>query len=125
MSLDYRMVSLMIFKLYIIEQVMDFLGKTKKEYKDNYTGHLKPSSLERTYYKTKNMFSGISFTIEEEDIPEYPPDELLPLRYMKQLEYNDMKRLKKNITRTFLHKYGFYEYEINQLIQNGEPIEDV
>lgn len=102
-----------------IEQVIDFLGKTKQEYKDNYTGHLKRSSLERTYYKIKNYLSDITITIEEAEIQEFPKDELMVPSAIKLLELKDMKRMNYKIDRAFLLKYGFYNYEINYLLQNG------
>lgn len=110
---------------YSIEYVMSFLNTTREDYTDEYRGILKKRVIERNYNMMVNLFSNIIFTtIDEMEVPEFPKDEVMVPDSLKMRNYDDMKRLGHRITRKFLNRYGFYDYEVNWLLQRGDKIED-
>lgn len=72
----------------------------------------------------ESLYENIKVDIKENKIIEFPKDEILVPDIMKMKELEDMKRLKYKLTRSFLVRYGFYNYEINWLLMQGEDIED-
>jgi len=54
----------------------------------------------------------------------YDSSEKMSVNVLKLLLFKDMKRYKMKITRKYLRIYGFTNYEINWLIDEGEKIEE-
>jgi len=62
----------------------------------------------------KQYFEGGKYLQEEKEEPSY----------IKQLNLEEMKRMKYKLTRDLLRTYGFNPQEINWLIDKGEDIKD-
>lgn len=71
---------------------------------------VKETTAKRRYYDYRQKFG------KKEN---YESTSKIKPNYLKLIEINDIKRLQKNITREFLLKHGFNNYEINWLIDEG------
>lgn len=74
--------------------------------------HLKPSTQERRYYDCKKELG-------EQEQHHYPDTQKKVVPILKMIKFNDMKKYQKNLDRSMLKKYGFDEFEINWLEDEG------
>ena len=81
--------------------------------------HLKHTSILRGWYKIKKR---VALRRKVEVV--YDSSEKMSVNVLKLLLFKDMKRYKMKITRKYLRIYGFTNYEINWLIDEGEKIEE-
>lgn len=90
---------------------IEFVHRLLKKYK----GMIKKTAERRWYdFKVAKLKLKPEFENHELDMPEK----------IKMLLFNDMKKYKIKLTKSYLIKYGFEQKEINWLIKNGEIIED-
>jgi len=75
--------------------------------------HLKESSVERRFYDCRKELG-------EQIQHHYPETEKQQLQPLKRIMFDDMKRFGNKINRKELTKYGFKEFEINWLEDEGE-----
>jgi len=81
--------------------------------------NIKPSTALRRWYDYKNK----KLELPEEAVEKtykYPDEFKEKPSYMKMINFNDMKQMNKPFKeRRFLARYGFTEYEINWLEDEG------
>lgn len=94
--------------------------------------HLNPKTAERRYYDVKTIPLKEEKEIKKKPKIQTEPEKKVELKHKKYddeyktpvndfkiLMLNDMNRFNIRITRKYLNKYGFSDYEINWLEENG------
>jgi len=97
-------------------------GITKKEFIQNVLKEFptyNPSSIRRRYYDVNKKHSPAEITNRSTPIY-FPENELKEPISLQKMLIIDAKRMKYKITKEFLLKHGFKQYEINWLIKNKE-----
>lgn len=78
--------------------------------RSKYTGVIKESTMKRRFYDCRKYIKKIS---------RFNPDELERPNMFKIIQIEDMKKYNFQITRKYLHKYNFTNFEINWLMEEG------
>jgi len=85
---------------------------------------VKKATAIRRYYDLRKVFGELPYKTQPKDEEDmmYPESMKSEPSHMKKMMLSDMKKLGHKLTRKFLRKYGFGEYEMNWLEDNGEEI---